>query len=121
MFLEPHGDHQIGSLLVDYDKLQERIDALKEKNRYTILMGDMCDNISAYAGGAVDKRFDPTQIDPMLNTFERQSKHVVKLYEPLPERDPVVINVPVFVSCRYKFIVPPAEFDIEPVTDPVML
>lgn len=82
IYLEPHGDQQIGSLLVDYYKLHNRINALKEKERYTILMGDMCDNINAYAGGRADGRFDPTLIDPLLNTFERQAKKAVELYTP---------------------------------------
>jgi len=85
--LEPHGDHQIGSPLVDFNKIEERINAIKnEKNRYTILMGDMCDNINAYAGGAVDKRYDPNLVDKELNNFERQSAKLVELYKPVKDK-----------------------------------
>lgn len=85
--LEPHGDHQIGSKLTDYNKLTERINALKkDKNRYTIIMGDIIDNIQAYAGGYVDKRWSPDVVDDELKTTDRQCDKFIELYEPVKHK-----------------------------------
>lgn len=86
-FLEPHGDHQIGSHLVDYDKIEERISALKEqKNRYTIIMGDIIDNITAYAGGAADRRWSADVVDDRYKTPERQCDKFLSLYMPVKRK-----------------------------------
>lgn len=85
--LEPHGDHQIGSKLVDYNKIEERVNALKnEKNRYTIIMGDIIDNINAYAGGTIDRRWSVDVVDNDLDTVEKQSDKFSELYSPVKDK-----------------------------------
>lgn len=87
IFLEPHGDHQIGSKLVDYDKLAERILALQtDPNRYTIIMGDIIDNIMAYAGGMIDKRWSEDVADENLDTTEKQRDRFIELYHPVKDK-----------------------------------
>ena len=87
VFLEPHGDHQIGSKLVDYDKLAERIYTLhSDPMRYTLIMGDVIDNIQAYAGGMIDKRWSEDVADKDLETTEKQRDKFIELYYPVKHK-----------------------------------
>lgn len=87
IFLEPIGDIHVGSPLVDYEKLQKRINAIRdEPNRHTIIMGDVIDNIMAYAGGMVDKRWNSDIAQKDLMTTEEQSDKFVELFEPIKHK-----------------------------------
>jgi hypothetical protein len=58
--LRPLGDIHLGNIGRDVDKLQKHIDFVRKRpDYYTVGMGDFIDNISAYAGGQVDKRRTP--------------------------------------------------------------
>ena len=88
LFIEPLGDIHIGSKSVNYEKLIERINAIKnDPCRYTVIMGDCIDNITAYAGGAMDKRWmgynslDKTYAEP-----EEQADRFVELMEPIKDK-----------------------------------
>ena len=49
-------------------------------------MGDIIDNITAYAGGAADKRWSPDVVDEELKTPERQCDKFLSLYMPVKHK-----------------------------------
>jgi len=75
--LEPLGDIHVGHAGFDSDLYKKRIKAIsKDKNRYTIFMGDQLDAISVY-----DKRFNPDM--SLEHDIDNQRKEWQKLSQPL--------------------------------------
>ena len=75
--LEPLGDIHVGHAGFDADLYKKRIKAIsKDKNRYTIFMGDQLDAISVY-----DKRFNPDM--SLEHDIDNQRKEWQKLSQPL--------------------------------------
>ena len=85
--LEPLGDIHLGNLGCDIDKYERRIKHIaKSPNTYTIGMGDYIDNISAYAGGIVDKRWNPETVDRRMLTTEEQTERFLESWRPLVDK-----------------------------------
>ncbi|MEM1967583.1 MAG: metallophosphoesterase [Nitrososphaerota archaeon] len=59
VYVEPLGDIHVGSVATLYERLAERVEAIKkDKRRYWIGMGDYIDNIRPWRRGVVDKRWE---------------------------------------------------------------
>ena len=90
IFIEPLGDIHIGNKGVNYEKLQERIDAIrKDPLRRTIIMGDCIDNIQAYANGAADKRWGsgiPNSLDERFQEPVEQVDEFVRMMLPIKDK-----------------------------------
>jgi predicted phosphodiesterase len=85
--LEPFGDLHIGSRFVDYDKLHERIEAIKaEDNRFWIGMGDYIESIGPYRRGRVDKRWMEWLNKHGITTPIQQLDEFFKLVEPIKHK-----------------------------------
>jgi hypothetical protein len=84
--LRPLGDIHIGNLGCDLEKFQKNIKyILEHENYYTIGMGDYIDNVMAYAGGTIDKRWNPETINRATLTTEEQTDKFIKLWKPISE------------------------------------
>ncbi|MEM2921136.1 MAG: metallophosphoesterase [Candidatus Bathyarchaeia archaeon] len=87
LYLEPIGDLHIGSPAFDQEKFQERIRAIaREPNRYTIIMGDIIDNIRPYKRGDVDKRFTYHGIDRRAMTPMEQIELFHEFIKPIKNK-----------------------------------
>ena len=85
--LEPLGDIHLGNLGCDIEKYERRVKHIaKSPNTYTIGMGDYIDNISAYAGGIVDKRWNPETVDRKMLTTEEQTEKFLESWRPLVDK-----------------------------------
>ena len=75
--LEPLGDIHVGHAGFDEDLYKSRVKAIaKQKNRYTIFMGDQIDAITVY-----DKRFNPDM--SLEHDIDNQRKKFQELTQPL--------------------------------------
>ena len=84
VFLEPLGDFHVGNPGFDEEKLRERIRAIKrQRNRFTIGMGDYAEWIYPSPGGITDKRWSPQHVRRDLLTRSDQYDYVLKLLRPL--------------------------------------
>ncbi|MEM4300357.1 MAG: metallophosphoesterase [Candidatus Caldarchaeum sp.] len=73
LHLEPLGDLHIGSPAFDKQKFLERVKAIaRDPDRYTIIMGDIIDNVRPYRRGVVDKRFTFHGVDRSVMTPTEQ-------------------------------------------------
>jgi len=82
--LRPLGGVHIGNVGFDENAFQRNIDYIANTvNTYTIGMGDFIDNVTAYRGGMVDKRWNPETVDPSLITTEKQIERFVALWTPI--------------------------------------
>lgn len=85
--LRPLGDVHLGNIGCDVEKFKKHIDFVaKHDDYYTIGMGDFIDNVQAYAGGQVDKRWNPETVDRMHMTSEEQIEYFLELWEPIKEK-----------------------------------
>ena len=75
--LEPLGDIHVGHAGFDEELYKSRIKAIsKQKNRYTLFMGDQLDAITVY-----DKRFNPDM--SIEHDVDNQRKQFQQLTQPL--------------------------------------
>ena len=75
--LEPLGDIHVGHAGFDEDLYKSRIKAIaKQKNRYTLFMGDQIDAITVY-----DKRFNPDM--SLEHDIDNQREKFQQLTQPL--------------------------------------
>jgi len=82
--LRPLGDIHLGNLGCDIEKFKKNVDYIKRTpNAFTIGMGDYIDNVMAYAGGAVDKRWNPETVDREMLTTEEQIEKLIDMWEPM--------------------------------------
>lgn len=82
--LRPLGDVHLGNIGCDVTKFLKNIkDILNRQDHYTIGMGDYLDNITAYAGGAVDRRWNPETVDRQHMMTEEQIEYFIELWKPL--------------------------------------
>ena len=80
--IEPLGDIHLGAVNCDKDKLQARINRIKNTpNCYTIIMGDIADAITLH-----DKRFDGNTVDPELKEPERQYEYAEEVLRPIKDK-----------------------------------
>lgn len=71
--LRPLGDIHIGSVGFAKEKFEEQIKFIaNEPNYLTVAMGDVIDNVQAYAQGMVDKRWNPQHTVRKHMTTEEQ-------------------------------------------------
>lgn len=83
----PLGDIHIGNLGCDEAKLEKNIKFIADnEDYYTIGMGDYIDNVMAYAGGTIDKRWNPETINRKTLTTEEQTDRFLELWEPIKEK-----------------------------------
>ena len=77
--VRPTGDVHAGNLAFDKNAFETHIDTVaKTPNLYTIGMGDFIDNIQAWAGGVVDKRWNPETTERDRLTTEEQIDYFVE-------------------------------------------
>jgi len=87
IFLRPLGDIHVGNRGCKLDKFQESINHIKRHdNTYTLGMGDYIDNVMAYRGGSIDKRWDPENVSRDTLTTEEQIDKVVEMWDPIKEK-----------------------------------
>jgi len=84
--LVPLSDVHVGHRDFDESYFRSTVDWMVQKGAYTILLGDMIDGISKK-----DRRFENDSIDPKFrdkidNLHHEQTKHCLKLLEPLREK-----------------------------------
>ena len=85
--LRPLGDIHIGNRGCRLEKFKKSIDTVRShKNTYTVGMGDYIDNITAYRGGTVDKRWNPEGVERDTLTTEEQIDKFVELWEPIKDK-----------------------------------
>ncbi len=85
--LRPLGDIHLGNVACDTDQLKKHIRFVaSHKDYYTIMMGDAIDNITAYAGGAIDKRWNPETVDRDHMTAEEQIEWFIELWRPIASK-----------------------------------
>jgi hypothetical protein len=69
------------------DKFKKNIEFIKKhRDYYTIGMGDFIDNVQAYAGGQVDKRWNPETVDRTHMTSEEQIDWFLELWKPIAHK-----------------------------------
>ena len=84
MQLRPLGDIHLGNVGCDVDKFMEQVNFIADREEYfTCGMGDYIDNVLAYAGGVVDKRWNPETIDRRMITTEEQTDFLTEAWKPL--------------------------------------
>ena len=77
--VRPITDVHAGNLGFDQPKFERTIDTIaKTDNLYTVGGGDYIDNIQAWAGGGVDKRWNPETVERDRMTTEEQTDYFVK-------------------------------------------
>jgi hypothetical protein len=82
--LRPLGDVHLGNIGCDVEKFKKNVEFVrKSKDYYTIGMGDFIDNVSAYAGGQVDRRWNPETVDREHMTSEEQIEWFLELWNPI--------------------------------------
>jgi len=87
IFLRPLGDIHVGNRGCKLDKFQESINYIKKHdNTYTLGMGDYIDNVMAYRGGSIDKRWDPENVSRDTLTTEEQIDKVIEMWDPIKEK-----------------------------------
>lgn len=85
--LRPLGDVHLGNIGCDVDKFKKNVQFIAQHdNYYTVGMGDFIDNVQAYAGGQVDKRWNPETVDRAHMTSEEQIDYFLELFEPIKDK-----------------------------------
>ena len=85
--LRPVGDIHAGNLGFDQPKFERTINKIaKTKDLYTVGMGDYIDNVQAWAGGSVDKRWNPETVERNRLTTEEQIDYFVKWWAKVADK-----------------------------------
>ena len=85
--LRPLGDVHLGNLGCDEEKFIKSLDHVaKHDDHYTIGMGDYIDNVMAYAGGTIDKRWNPETMNRQTLTTEEQTDKFVQLWKKVKDK-----------------------------------
>jgi len=85
--VRPLGDIHLGNIACDVDEFKKHVKFVaNNKDYYTIGMGDYIDNIMAYAGGQVDKRWNPETVDRQHMMTEEQVEYFLQLWQPLKHK-----------------------------------
>src|SRR3990167_1046435 len=85
--LRPLGDIHLGNLGCDIEKFEKNVEHItSHEDHYTIGMGDYIDNISAWANGGIDKRWNPETVDRKMLTTEEQTDKFVNIWKPIANK-----------------------------------
>lgn len=85
--LRPLGDVHIGNRGCKLDEFVKSAKQVEQKdNLYTIGMGDYIDNVMAYRGGMVDKRWNPETVSRNTLTTEEQIDKFVEVWDPIKHK-----------------------------------
>jgi len=85
--IRPLGDIHIGNLGCDENKFIKSLEFIeKNDDHYTIGMGDYIDNVMAYAGGTIDKRWNPETMNRQTLTTEEQIDKFVQLWHKVQDK-----------------------------------
>jgi hypothetical protein len=85
--IRPIGDVHLGNVSCDETELQKQLKYIEtHDNCYTIGMGDYIDNVMAYAGGSVDKRWNPETVSRNTLTTQEQIDRWTDYWKPVAHK-----------------------------------